>query len=612
MARRPSFWFTFAVAAMLAMVAVSVRTQDRGGQQPVRDTPSQQQAASGTPAPSGRLSGRVLAADNARPVRGARVFVNAAEVPGGRGATTDENGNFDLTGLPAGRYTLTVSKSGLISLSYGQRRPLQAGTPLQLGEGQQLSGIEFRLPRGSVIAGHVYDETGEPMAGALVQVMRFQYAQGSRQLVPAGGGQTDDRGAYRVWGLNPGDYYVSAVARPFGTVGPGMPIAQGGLLGGFGPGDPGGRGGAIFRGGDAVFAARGLPPGVPQDSEPVGYAPTFFPGVPSVDEARPVRLELSAEALDIDFGVLLVRTSRIAGRLVNPAGAGVSSGSVMLTPDGGARGRAGMGRMFGARLAGDGSFSIANVPPGRYLLRARAQDSGLPTFAVQPLVVTEGDVSDLTVVLEPGARISGTVAFQTTQSPTVPDVGSVRITAPAVDFAGLGPDQVARVDREGRFSLDGVAAGAHWIRAQGLPRGWVLKSVTVGGRDVIDTPFELRSGQELTDVSLAFTDRLTEVNGAITDGRGQPLTEYTILAFPTDATLWRPQARQIMTARPDQNGKYQMRGLPAGEYYVAAVDPSEQGEWFEPTYLEQQRTAAQRLRLGDGDVKTQDFRLAPP
>ena len=88
----------------------------------------------------GGSAGRVLAADNGRPVKRARVFATAAELPGGRGMLTDDSGVFDLTELPAGRYTLTVSKSGFVSLSYGQRRPLQAGTPLQLADGQQLQG----------------------------------------------------------------------------------------------------------------------------------------------------------------------------------------------------------------------------------------------------------------------------------------------------------------------------------------------------------------------------------------------------------------------------------------------------------------------------------------
>src|SRR6185503_1762361 len=87
------------------------------------------------------------------------------------------------------------------------------------------------LPRGSVIAGHVSDEDGDPMPGANVRVMRYQYLQGDRRLTPAGNAQTDDKGQYRVWGLMPGDYYVSAVARSVG--GRGGPFGRGG----------GGRGG---------------------------------------------------------------------------------------------------------------------------------------------------------------------------------------------------------------------------------------------------------------------------------------------------------------------------------------------------------------------------------
>src|SRR3954463_3898614 len=189
-----------------------------GSQQPARDTPAQPQDAA--PTPTGRITGRVIASDNGRPVKRARVFVTAAELSGGgRGVLTDDQGVFDLTELPAGRYTLTVSKSGFVSLSYGQRRPLQAGTPLQLADGQQLKGIAFQLPRGSVIGGHVLDEDGDAMPGVMVRVMRYQYLQGERRLTPAGNAQTDDKGQYRVWGLMPGEYYVNALMRGGGNFG---------------------------------------------------------------------------------------------------------------------------------------------------------------------------------------------------------------------------------------------------------------------------------------------------------------------------------------------------------------------------------------------------------
>src|SRR5579862_8772922 len=95
----------------------------QGAQQPARDTPAQQQNA--VPQPMGRISGRVLATDNGRPVKRARVSLSAAELPEGRGLLTDDNGAFDFSELPAGRYSMSVSKSGFVSLSYGQRRPLQ-------------------------------------------------------------------------------------------------------------------------------------------------------------------------------------------------------------------------------------------------------------------------------------------------------------------------------------------------------------------------------------------------------------------------------------------------------------------------------------------------------
>ena len=108
---------------------------------------------------------------------------------------------------------------------------------------------------------------------------------------------------------------------------------------------------------------------------------------------------------------------------------------------------------------------------------------------------------------------------------------------------------------------------------------------------------------------VVFTDRQNEITGTVTDEQGAPVPDFTVLAFPTDASLWRPQARQIMTARPDQTGKYRIRGLPPGEYYLVTVDPTEQGEWFEPAYLDDHRAGASRVTLGESDVKTKDFRI---
>jgi protocatechuate 3,4-dioxygenase beta subunit len=583
----------FAVSAFLVALAVGAGAQQpgprpgqSGARQPARDTPAQPKDT--PPPPAGRITGRVLAADNGRPVKRARVFATAAELPGGRGMLTDDSGVFDLTELPAGRYSLSVSKSGFVALSYGQRRPLQAGTPLQLADGQQLKGIEFQLPRGSVVSGRVLDEDGDAMPGVTVRVMRYQYQQGERRLTPAGNGQTDDKGLYRVWGLMPGEYYINAIARGGG---PG-----GGQFGG--PGGPGGFAGRAGRGA----------PGAP-DQEQINYAPTYYPGVPSVAEAKPVNVGLSQEVLDISFSMQLVRVSRISGIVSNPDGTPVTSGNINLMSDaGGGRGNQ-IGMNFGGRIQWDGSFTIGNVAPGRYMLRARGDDSEVPQFAAQPISVSGDDLSDVIVTLSAGATISGTVSFLPGGSPA-PDYTQFRITAPSTDQSEFGPQSNARVDKDGHFSISGVSAGAHLIRPSNGSRTWVLKSVIAGDRDVTDVPFHVRSGENLTNVAVVFTDKQSEINGTLTTENGTPMPEYTVLAFPADSTLWRPQSRQIATARPDQTGKYRIRGLPPGDYYLATVDPSQQGEWFEPAYLDEHRAGAARLALTEGDVKTKDFKVS--
>lgn len=582
-------------AASLAAAQTSPGQAPRPGQpsapqQPARDTPAQQQE---TPAPAGRIIGRVLAADSGRPVKRARVSISAPELPEGRAALTDDTGLFEFTELPAGRYSLNASKNGFIGLSYGQRRPLQSGTPLQLADGQQLKGLEFRLPRGGVVGGHVFDETGDALPGVIVSVLRYQYLQGDRRLVPAGTAQTDDRGQYRVWGLNPGDYYVSAVNRDFGGRG----------FGGGGRGF-GGRG----AGGGAGIVSAGV---APDDQEQLAYAPTYYPGVGSAAEARPITLGVSQQVTDVDFNLQLVRTSRIAGRVVNPDGSPTTSGTVSLASEAaGTGGRGAIGANYGSRIDWDGSFGISNVPPGRYTLRARGTDSEQPQFASQPLSVN-GDMPDLSIVLRPGGALAGRVTFEATQSSAPGDLTQIRIAAPATDPNAQVPNPNARVEKDGRFTLDGLAAGPHLVRPNGggALRGWTLKAVTLNGRDVTDTPLDVRSGETIANLTIVFTDKQTEIDGTITDEQSVPITDYTVLAFSTDSSTWRPQSRHIMTTRPDQNGRYRLRGLPPGEYYMATIDPSEPGEWFDATYLDEHRAGAARLTVGEGDVKTQDFRV---
>src|SRR5213593_3813256 len=210
-----------------ALVVVTLATSVlASGQPPVRSQPPQtnpprdvQVAQTGTAV----IGGRILAADTGRPLRRAQIRLTAPELgreP--RTTSTDADGRYEFTELPAGRYTVTVSRSGYLTLQYGQRRPLEQGKPLQLADHQTVQDIDFALPKMSLITGRVTDELGDPIAGANVSAMRSAFWDGRRRLVPWGPvARTDAGGEYRIAGLAPGTYVVVAKAADKWTVGDG-------------------------------------------------------------------------------------------------------------------------------------------------------------------------------------------------------------------------------------------------------------------------------------------------------------------------------------------------------------------------------------------------------
>lgn len=581
---------------------------------PARDPSAQRPAPTGTAV----LSGVVVAADTGRPLKRVRVVASGsaqlstrltgADMAGGaqadlmdrmralgqrgagpaqlrgalrlvRSTQTDDQGRYELREMPAGKYTVVASKTGFVDVTFGQRRPLRPGTPIELADGQEIRNVSFSLPRGSVVTGTVLDEDGEPLARAGVTVMRYQYQNGQRELVRAGTDQTDDRGMYRVYGLPPGDYYVSAVSR---------------LL--VGPLD------------------RFMQASAPSTGEDVlGYAPTFYPGVTTPSSATRVSVGLGQEMGGVDFQLQLVPMARVSGVVLDADGSALSGGNVILVSDY-AESVASVARMTG-RVGMDGTFRIDNVPPGRYLLWARSRPAGRAqlgdsrevTYAVHTLVVGGQNIEQLVVPLLPGATVSGSVSFDSSTAEPPADLSRFRITMPAIDPIPFGGSQTARVDEEGRFLLTGVPAGRRVIRAQNVPAPWSLKAVALDGRDVTDELIEVRNGQAITFVDVVFTDRVATIAGTVTTDRDQPAFGYTAILFSTDQTTWRAQSRTILATQPDQTGAYQFRGMPPGAYYLVAVDDVEQGEWFDPVFLEEMRPGALRVTIAEGGAVAQDL-----
>ena len=567
---------------------------------PARDTSTQVERPQGT----ATISGRVVAATG-QPVKRVRIVASPREFWGQYSALTDENGSYEIAELPAGRYTLTASKAGFVTLSYGQRRPQQPGSPVQLGDGEELDWVNFSLPRGSVVASRVLDEDGEPLALASVLVFQYVYRQGQKELVPRGADRSDDRGHYRVFGLEPGEHFVSAqMPRSFTVEGgrgrQGTPpfAAGGGLLG-------------LGRLGGGLRGAGGVDD---EPAESVGDAATYYPGVTNLRDAIGITVGVGQEAAGVDFSIQLVPTAQVSGTVLDLDDGGPALGTqVVLVP------ADGPSTLQGFRLSGraqpDGTFRVSNVPPGQYLVRARsqAQRGASPLFASDQIAMAGQDVSDLLLMLSRGANVSGSVSFYTTTVAQPTDLTRIRVTAPSLDPVPCGGNSTnARVQGDDTFALSNVAAGARLIRANGLPEEWTLKAVYLARQDVIDTLLDFGGVRDVASVALVFTDRVSELSGIVFDEASAVRTDLTVIAFPTDSSLWRPQTRQIQASRPDQSARYQIRGLPAGDYWLVAVALVQQGEWHDPRFLDRIRTKAERITIREGEITSLNLTIGAP
>jgi hypothetical protein len=560
-----------------------------------------------------RIRGRVLSADGGGPVRRAQVRASGAEI-GSKAAMTDAEGRYEFRDLPAGRFSLSATKSGFVTVQYGQTRPFESGTTIELVEAQMFDKADIAMPRGSVIAGRVLDEFGDPVADAMVSAMRSAWAGGRRRLQPTGRmAQTNDLGQYRIYGLPPGDYYVSATLRRDAMMDMAMISA---MAGGAGPGLTGSGGAGPAAG--------------PTGSNPnSGYAPTYFPGTTNGADAQRLTLAAGQEAQGTDFALLPVRLVKVTGVVINSEGKPVERAVVNAVPRGGEPGIMTMAGATGTDK--NGSFTLTNVAPGDYLLQTRAMqimtsDAGdTMAFSMRvggleggdgetgsvPISIGGEDLSNVVILTSRGATASGRLTFEGGAGPA--DLSGLRVSSLAADGgvpAGiLGMASGAGVKADGTFNLRGLT-GTRLIRVMPVPAGWMLKSVAVNGADVTDTGIEFKGGEALAGVEVVLTSKVTEVSGTVKGSSGQPVKDYTVVVFSDDPERWVvPASRHVASARPNQAGRFELKSLPPGGYYAVANEYIAQGEWGDPEVLERLKAKATKFKLDEGESRTLDLTL---
>jgi hypothetical protein len=383
---------------------------------------------------------------------------------------------------------------------------------------------------------------------------------------------TNDIGEFRLYGLPPGDYYISATARDLG----------------------------------AMMAT---------SDDRSGYAPTYYPGTPNAGEAQLVSVAIGESKNDLTVALVAVKTGRITGTALDGEGKPLRGGNVMVTQT--MRGAGDMAMMFmsaaGSPIKPDGSFAVSGVAPGEYQLRAMSIGAGPGTAEASVATVTVAGGEDINgVVLLPQrpATALGRITVTPPDSTGKLTPSDVRLMAtPVVPsgpmFMGGGAPPTVRADWS--FEMQ-VTPGVMNIRANVPIPGWSIKSVRHNGTDVTDSGIDFGSGGTVEGIEIEMTNLVQEVSGRVTNDKGQNVRDYSVLFFPQDRGRWEAM-RYFAIGRPDQEGRYSVRGLPPGEYLAAALEYLDPSERANPELLERLRIGASPIEIREGDAKALDLRI---
>jgi len=561
------------------------------------------QGGQGSPAvtlPPGSVEGRVMSTTG-EPLRKVSLSLRPNGRGGGNYSTTSAtDGSFRFASVDQGNYALTGERTGYVretlSAPGGQTKVIEVVSE------KSTSGIELKLTPQSVIAGHVFDEDGDPMQSVNVEVWHYTYPRGKRQLTQSQSGSTNDLGEFRIPNLPPGRYFASATARRSEPL---QGIFNAGRGGRNGRGQPAGGGRA----------------GIVEAFE--DYVTTYYPNLMDANGASGLDLVAGSEMRGIDIRLRKTQFHRVAGSVTGLPAATVAAadaskqkgkakgGDNGFLPGGGGvilalTPRSGGGRQVaGAAVnAADGSFEFPAVPPGSYYIVAQAPGPAQQRVTARvPVDVGNSDVGNVAIRLQPSMSVSGKVTVDSTQ-PAV-RLSSVRLTFTPRDPGpgNQGRNGQTQLADDGTFQTE-LAADAYLVEVGGLPDGYYLKSVKLAGREMPDATLDLSYGGGPVDIVLAPT--AGDVTGSVQNSRNEAATGVQVTVVPTTFSLRRDMNKLVTT---DASGNFTLHGLPPGDYKVFAWEEVETNAWMDRDYRQPFESLSASVRVEESTTPNVTLRL---
>ena len=501
------------------------------------------------------------------------------------GTTTDAGGHFLLDDVDPGRYSLLASRNGFVTQQYSRDGAARRATTLTLAAGQKMTDVIFKLTPQAIIAGHIVDEDGEPLAGVTVQTMRVGYARdGKKQLMPGAGAATNDLGEYRIRGLAPGKYFLAAIYRSAGMNSYDLPER-------------------ITGGSEAQQAAD------------EGYPTTYYPNATRAESAAQIEIGPGSQIQGIDMRLIRTRTAHIRGRVVNVPSRFAQNMMVQLLPRDMTFARMGIQNI--ARAAGNGgTFELRGVAPGSYVLSAFSNNDVEALRARMPIEVGASNIDKIELTLMPGVEIAGRLVVEGQPNPaagvTGPNANStnprpyVSLMPKASSMMG-GPGTQVKEDLA--FKLDHVSREPYDIGVGGLPEGYYLKSVRIGDQDVTDTGVDFTEAAPAGEIVVIVSANGGQIDGTVQNEKSEPAAGATVVLIPEASR--RSSNYLYKRVGTDQNGHFTIKGVKPGEYKVFAWEDVENGAYQDPDFLKPLESKGEAVSIKESAHESVQVKVIP-
>ncbi len=447
-------------------------------------------------------------------------------------AVTEPDGSYRITNVAPGNYEVVPSLPAFVA---AERKEILSKQVL-VGEDDNVEGINFAMVRGGVITGRVTDADGRPLIQQIVgiyqenafKLLPQQPLQSPPPVFPATTVQTDDRGIYRVFGLQVGRYKVAS-----------------------------GRSDNTFNNG-GNFPGRSL------------YKQVFSPDVTEPEKAKVIEVSEGSEATDVDITLgRALQTFTATGRIIEGE-KGLPMPNV----------RFGVQRMVGQRVEFvstsvtsnvQGDFTIEGLLPGNYAAILQNQNNEFRAETLNFEVIDQ-DISDVVIKLVKGTTVSGVVVIESEEKAALAQLSELQVRGFIPGQGGVISSTAASpVGPDGSFRIAGLGSGMMYFNISLLnrplpPKGFSIARIEREG--VTTRSIEIKDGEQVTGVRVILSYGSAVIRGVVTTESG-PLPEGTRISV----SLLKPGER-VAGIRPpivDQRGRFLLEGIPAGTYELTTI-----------------------------------------